>query len=138
MPILSNSKYELFAQALAQGKSASAAYILAGYKAHGSNAHRLSKNEQVAARVEEITSEAAAKTGLSVQWVLDGLKLNYERAMQEVPVKDAKGEPTGEFKYDGAVANKALELIGKHLAMFKDKIEHGGTVHVYEWLTPTD
>jgi hypothetical protein len=32
---------------------------------------------------------------------------------------------TGEFKYDGAVANRALELIGKELGMFINRREQG-------------
>lgn len=39
--------------------------------------------------------------------------------MQQEEIRDANGG-TGEFKYEGSVANKALELIGKHLGMFKD------------------
>jgi phage terminase small subunit len=130
MPILSNSKHELFAQARAQGKSVDEAYVVAGYSANRGNAARLNANESVRKRIEEIMSEAAQKTGLTVQWVLDGLKLNYQRAMQAVAIKDHEGEPTGEFKYDGNVANKSLELIGKHLGMFKDKLELSGQVIV--------
>ncbi len=70
MPILSNAKYELFAQAMAQGMSASAAYVAAGYEAHGSNAGRLSKNEQVRARVQEILSEGARQAGVTVEAVV--------------------------------------------------------------------
>ena len=53
------------------------------------------------------------------------LRENVERAMQAVPVMGKDG-PTGEFKYDGAVANRALELLGKHIGMFTDKHEHSG------------
>lgn len=70
MPILANSKYELFAQKLAQGMSASAAYVAAGYEAHGSNAGRLSKNEQVRARVQELQSEGARQAGVTVEGVV--------------------------------------------------------------------
>jgi hypothetical protein len=41
--------------------------------------------------------------------------------MQAEPVRDKDGNPTGEYRYDGAVANKALELLGRHLGMFADK-----------------
>jgi phage terminase small subunit len=78
-------------------------------------------------RVEEIQSDAAAKAGVSIQWVLTRLMENYERAMQHEPVMGKDGS-TGEFRYDGAVANRSLELIGKHLGMFKDKVEHSGNL----------
>ena len=53
---------------------------------------------------------------------------NYERASQAVPVTDREGEPIGEFKYEGSVANRALELIGKELGMFIERTENTTTV----------
>jgi hypothetical protein len=40
--------------------------------------------------------------------------------MQGEPVLDRWGVPTGVYRYEGGVANKALELLGKELGMFKD------------------
>jgi len=39
---------------------------------------------------------------------------------------------TGEYTYQGHVANKALELIGKHRGMFVDRSEmkHSGAIQV--------
>lgn len=34
---------------------------------------------------------------------------------------DSDGNPIGEYRYNGSVANKALELLGKHFGMFLDK-----------------
>jgi hypothetical protein len=50
---------------------------------------------------------------------------NVERAMQAEPVIDAKGVPTGQYVYNGNVANRALELLGKELSMFVDRKEIG-------------
>ena len=60
---------------------------------------------------------------MSVDWVLPMLKENAERAMQVRPVLDIRGQATGEYSWDGNVANRALELIGKHLGMFVEKRE---------------
>jgi len=46
---LANQRHERFAQALAQGKTATEAYVLAGYKA--GNASRMKGNERISARV---------------------------------------------------------------------------------------
>jgi len=54
-------------------------------------------------------------------YVLAGLKENFERAMQHRPVLDAKGNETGIYAYNGQVANRALELIGKELGMFVER-----------------
>ena len=41
-------------------------------------------------------------------------------------MRDRDGKPTGEYQYQGNVANKALELLGRHLGMFVDRIAHEG------------
>ena len=51
---------------------------------------------------------------------------NVQRAMQLKPVKDRGGKETGEHQYQGGVANKALELLGRHLGMFTDNIKLKG------------
>jgi hypothetical protein len=54
VPVLENERHKLFAQQLAQGKTATEAYVLAGFRAHRGNAARLGANERVNARVLEI------------------------------------------------------------------------------------
>ena len=46
--------------------------------------------------------------------------------MQAQAVLDAKGNPTGEYTYNGSVANRALELLGKEQGMFVERKEVGG------------
>jgi hypothetical protein len=50
--------------------------------------------------------------------------------MQAEPVRrktgDGEEEVPGEFVYNGSVANRALELLGKELGMFIDRKEVGG------------
>ncbi len=58
MPVLENARHELFARALAGGKSASEAYRGAGYqcaprKARG-HGYRLRRREDIAARIDEL------------------------------------------------------------------------------------
>jgi hypothetical protein len=43
--------------------------------------------------------------------------------MQHQAVTLRDGTETGEYRYDGAVANKALELLGKELGMFISRSE---------------
>ncbi len=159
MPVLKNPKHEKFAQELAMGKTADNAYVLAGFKEHRSNAARLSANEHIAARVEEILSKAAKKVGITIERVLDELaKLGFSNmldyttvgsngdpfvdlsqlsrdkasAIQEITVEDftdGRGEDTRDVKrikfklYD---KRAALVDLGKHLGMFKEKVEFTG------------
>ncbi len=79
--------------------------------------------------VEKATEKEVAKTAakdiekvrLTKQWVLDKLVRNAQLAMQE----EAHAEGKGPTKYDGSVANRALELLGKELGMFVDRKETG-------------
>jgi phage terminase small subunit len=149
MPVLSNPKYERFAQELAKGATADQAYVLAGYKEHRSNAARLSANEHIRSRVEEILSRVANKVGATLERTLqeivrlaladigDAVEWNGET----VTLKDSKSL-TPEVraaisevrKTKDGVAIKfhsktsALEMLGKHLKMFTDKIEHSGGI----------
>jgi len=71
---LANLRHERFAQALAQGKPATKAYVLAGYKANDGNASRMKGNERISARVQEIVGRAAERAEVSLEQVLRELK----------------------------------------------------------------
>lgn len=119
--------------------NATQAAIRAGYspKTAQEQGSRLLSNVMVAAAVEAAQRERAGRTGITQDYVLAKLRENVERAMQAEPVRDGKGEPTGAFQYQGAVANRALELLGKHLGLFRDKVEvsgPGGGPHVHVYL----
>ena len=74
MPVLTNARHETFAQALAGGKTASQAYVLAGYKPNDGNAARLRSNDRVTARVAEILGKAAARVEVSIADIMDELR----------------------------------------------------------------
>lgn len=135
MPTLSNAKHERFAQGIAAGKTADQAYVDAGYEEHRGNACTLRAKQHIKDRIAELLTpsaeriseeivEGAERVKLTKQWVLDRLIENASRAMQAVPVMSKDG-PTGEYKYDGSVANRSLELLGKELGMFVDRKESG-------------
>jgi hypothetical protein len=52
---------------------------------------------------------------------MERLRENAQRALQAVQATDEDGNPIGEFRYEGAVANRALELLGKEIGMFIDR-----------------
>ena len=63
-------------------------------------------------------------------WVISMLTENAKRAMQVEPVRDREGNPIGQYSYQGGVANKALELLGKEIGMFQTTCEAPGSVPV--------
>jgi hypothetical protein len=134
MPVLDDPRRERFAQGLADGKTQLQAYAAAGFGKSKSAPSRLAKEPRIQARVGEllrarnIAMEKAMvrgvrQAGITKEWVIDMLKENAERAMQVRPALDKEGNPTGEFQWNGFVANKALELLGRELGMFVDRHE---------------
>lgn len=130
MPAIPNARHELFAQNIVKGMPARDAYRAAGFKtsndrATDAAASRLLGSVNIQTRIMELQARAADQTVLTKAWVIDRLIQNVERAMQTVSVLDSQGKPTGEYTYQGNVANRALELLGKEQGMFVDRKEVG-------------
>lgn len=71
MPVLENSRHELFCQNVASGMSLTEAYREAGYKNNRQAASRLLSNVDVDARIQEIRENAASKAEIDRAFVLD-------------------------------------------------------------------
>lgn len=138
MPSLPNPKHEMFAQGMAQGMSQAEAYEKAGYSPNEGSASRLHRVAKVRARIAEIIAGREQRFVLTKQWVIDKLIENANRAMQAEPVLDREGNHTGEWTYQGQVANRALELLGKELGMFVDKVDVSGRLQLSEEPAPVD
>jgi phage terminase small subunit len=108
------------------------AAIRAGYSENGAAvvASRLLSKANVASCIKELRDVATEKAGLSVQYVLDGLTEIAERCMQKRPVMkwdyqrkemiqvtDEEGRDVWQF--DSMGANRAMELLGKHVGAFE-------------------
>ena len=121
-------KQRRFVEAYLLDMNATHAAIRAGYSpktARAIGAENLTK-PNIQAAVQEAQTERAKRVGIDQDYVLKRLHENAERAMQAAPVRDRNGNGTGEYIYQGNVANRALELLGKHLGMFTEKVEHSG------------
>jgi len=127
MPALRNLRNERFAYLVASGEAPTRAYVLAGYSPNGAgtSSSRLRRNDQVCARIAELTSEVAERSNAPVDraWVLGKLKTVVERCIQAEP-RDAMGKGTGVFQFQASDANRALELLGRELGMFRDQSDH--------------
>ena len=80
MAPLRNTKHELFAQGLAEGKSMTEAYRAAGYKPNRSHASRLVANGNIKGPVAELQDAAAADTQITVQSLIEEAADIQERA----------------------------------------------------------
>src|SRR5687767_13193408 len=82
MPALAKPKYELFAQGLASGLSADAAYQAAGYKPNRGNAATLKANQSIIKRVEELLSKKEVVALLTLEEHMGELKSLRELAKE--------------------------------------------------------
>lgn len=118
-------KQQRFVQEYLIDLNATQAAIRAGYSertARQAGAENLSK-PVIQAAIEAGSKARSERTEITQDWVLKKLKENVERAMQAQPVLDRDGNEIGGFRYEGAVANGALKLLGEHLKMFTTKTE---------------
>jgi hypothetical protein len=58
---------------------------------------------------------------------------NNPSSVRSPIVLDKEGKPTGEYRYDGSVANRALELLGKQQGLFIDRHEVGQPNEFANW-----
>ena len=65
--MLKNQRHEKFALALFEGKSATEAYELAGYKPCRQNAARLTTNDDIRQRLAELQAQTARSTAITVE-----------------------------------------------------------------------
>lgn len=113
---LANQQHENLAQAYVETASKKKAGEKAGYT-DKSNAFRAILRPDVQERIKFLQEERADELGLDSYYVLSKLKENLEASM-------SGAEP------NRAAANKAIEMLGKHLGMFVGKIEHSGTIEI--------
>lgn len=125
-------KQELFCLEYIKDLNATQAYLRSyGAKKETTariNASKLLTNTNIATRINELQCERAKEVKLDANWVLQRLKDISDRCVQAEPVYDKEGNPTGEYKFDAAGANRSTELIAKHLGMFVEKVEHSGEI----------
>lgn len=110
--------------------NATQAAIRAGYAkkaAYATGAENLRK-PQIQHYIKAAIEQRAEKTQITAESVLKRINEVAERCMQAEPVYDADGSPTGEYRFDSGGANKALKMLGDHLGLFIQKIEHSGSI----------
>lgn len=73
MAILTNARHERFAQEIAKGKTATEAYVIAGYKAHDGNAATLRGNQRVLDRLAELQEKGAERAVITVASITERL-----------------------------------------------------------------
>ena len=99
--------------------NAAAAARRAGYseKNTDSIAAQLLRKPKVSEAVQSAVAARSAKTEITAEYVLENLKRLSERCM-------------GEKEFAPSAAARSLELLGKHLGLFSDRVELSGSLSV--------
>ncbi|UOH17187.1 terminase small subunit [Acinetobacter sp. NyZ410] len=136
---LANQQHENLAQAYVETANKKKAGEKAGYT-DKSNAFRAILRPDVQERIKFLQEERAEELGIDAYYVLKNLKSIAERCMQGEQVTDRDGSPVfiqgpdeeyaALYKFDQAGANKSLEMIGKHLGMFKEEVKLTGNLKI--------
>ena len=129
MPKLTDKQKEFVRQYLVDLNATQAA-IRAGYSvktAYRQGADLLQKTS-IREAIEKAQAKRARRVEVTQDYVLSNLVEVVERSMQRAPVTDRKGEQVTDdegravWTFDAKGANRALELLGKHLGIFADRV----------------
>lgn len=117
MPVLSNLKWERFANHLVKGKTQPEAYKLSGYRGKYPDkaASAIAQNPGVKARVDELKARIERR---STAQAIDATAITKEVIMRALWENAEAGKS---IRGGSAVRNRALELIGKEIGMFVDR-----------------
>jgi phage terminase small subunit len=131
-------KQEAFVREYLIDLNATQAAIRAGYSAKNADkiGPELLGKTRIATAIQEQMDKRAKRTEVTADYVLETIVSTIERCKQAEPVIDRKGDPVmvetpdgGEAKaytFNAAGVLKGAELLGKHLKMFTEKVEHSG------------
>jgi hypothetical protein len=130
MPALKNPRHEAFAQALARGMSASAAYRQVGFKPHRANAATLARKKHISVRVAELQEEQLAIHQQATAAAAANKQVTIESLIAEAEAARAKAMSE---KGGAAAAVSALTAKAKLAGMWREKVDqHNTGSPVYE------
>lgn len=82
-------------------------------------AWQLLQREDIQEYLQELRAEYSKKTGITKEWIIERFKTISDRCIQEEPVLDKDGNPTGEYRFDSSGANNATAHLGKIIGVFE-------------------
>lgn len=130
-----NEKQKRFVEEYLIDLNATQAAIRAGYSKNRASelGYQLLQKTTVQNAIQEAQNNRSERVQITQEEVIRRLLENIDIASGKratvitIPSKNAEGEVMGndvaQFVYEPSAVNKALELLGKHLGMFKDGVD---------------
>lgn len=131
-----NDKHEVFCKEYLIDLNGCQAAIRAGYAPDSARitASKLLTDANILTRIKSLMDERSENTMVDATFVVEGFKEVFNRCMQKEAVLEfdpiekklkQKEDENGNavWQFDSVGANKALEMLGRHLAMFTDKLK---------------
>lgn len=95
-----------------------------GYVAgHG---RQLLEMPKIRAAIGEAMRQRSARTKITQDYVISKIVETVEKCSEAIPVLNKDGEPTGEYRFDSSGALKGLDMLGKHVGAFAERLELTG------------
>lgn len=139
-PKFLSEKQKLFCREYILDLNASQAAIRAGYssKCAKEQGYRLLTYAHIQEELAELMKNREARLEITADFVLQTIVETIKRCSQGQAMLDRKGIPvlgldvqTGDekqlYKFDSAGVLRGAELLGRHLRLFSDRIEHSGS-----------
>ena len=94
----------------------------------------------LSAILKEEMDKRAKKTEITAEYVLNTIRETIERCAQKEPVMEWDAEAkcmveTGEWQFKENGVLKGCELLGKHLGLYLDRVDHSGKIGVQSLLS---
>lgn len=107
------ARKEKYCQLRAVGQNMSEAYANSGFKPHGGNARRLSQNELILSRIEQIRSEAAENARMKKADLIEFLESAIKTDVNSVDEKSRLAQEVTTETLGKGVLRKKVKMVGK-------------------------
>ena len=119
-----SQQQQKFCRNVVEGMNQTDAYKAAGYKCKSEKvvwegASQLSRNIKVKNRISELRKKAEEDTHITHKVLIERFNDIYNKCMNLVPVRNEKGELSGQWRFEPSAALKANEHIAKHLNFYE-------------------